>query len=373
MFFNDPSLAAVIDLNAARPEGYIFDEERSYTGAVTLGSLLANAPIHVYYKPVEAVRTKSIVIRYKQELASTFSTINTSIITIEEAQVGGGVRLGDLFDLNAYRPEYYDNGILNGVSASSIFTFDEIQGEYNVLYMASQYSTQVRYYTDEVENENWIGSEQLKYTVLDFSTETTLVDLGLNINAFKPSYCDDGVIQYTGPVNFSALRNLDAIDIVYSSVAEPIDPDGIDYPHRILFLQHNDMGNFEGDYPNWTLNHAYINTGVTCSDMSKLTVLVDTYRVFDTEPLHNVNVGDAYLFGSITPNGSYYIKYVNNTKFKDKKELTGINTFNVAAGLGTPELVLEETTSEGFSANTGITASTRDGYSYGTLTFTHLV
>ena len=373
MFFNDPSLAAVIDLNAARPEGYIFDEERSYTGAVTLGSLLANAPIHVYYKPVEAVRTKSIVIRYKQELASTFSTINTSIITIEEAQVGGGVRLGDLFDLNAYRPEYYDNGILNGVSASSIFTFDEIQGEYNVLYMASQYSTQVRYYTDEVENENWIGSEQLKYTVLDFSTDTTLIDLGLNINAFKPSYCDDGVVQYTGPVNFSALRNLDAIDIVYKSVAEPVDPSGIDYPHRILFLQHNDMGNFEGDYPNWTLNHAYINTGVTCSDMSKLTVLVDTYRVFDTEPLYNVNVGDAYLFGSITPNGSYYIKYVNNTKFKDKKELTGINTFNVAAGLGTPELVLEETTSEGFGANTGITASTRDGYSYGTLTFTHLV
>ena len=373
MFFNDPSLAAVIDLNAARPEGYIFDEERSYTGAVTLGSLLANAPIHVYYKPVEAVRTKSIVIRYKQELASTFSTINTSIITIEEAQVGGGVRLGDLFNLNAYRPEYYDNGILNGVSASSIFTFDEIQGEYIVLYMASQYSTQVRYYTDEIENENWIGSEQLRYTVLDFGTETTLVDLGLNINAFKPSYCDDGEIQYTGPVNFSALRNLDSIDIVYNSIAEPIDPDGIDYPHRILFLQHNDMGNFEGDYPNWTLNHAYINTGVTCSDMSKLTVLVDTYRVFDTEPLYNVNVGDAYLFGSITPNGSYYIKYVNNTKFKDERELTGINTFNVAAGLGTPELVLEETTSEGFSANTGITASTRDGYSYGTLTFTHLV
>ena len=373
MFFNDPSLAAIIDLNAARPEGYIFDEERSYTGAVTLGSLLANAPIHIYYKPVDAVRTKSIVIRYRQELASTFSTINTSIITIEEAQVGGGVRLGDLFDLNAYRPEFYDNGILNGVSASSIFTFDEIQGEYIVLYMASQYSTQVRYYTDEVENENWIGSEQLKYTVLDFSTDTTLIDLGLNINAFKPSYCDDGVVQYTGPVNFSALRNLDSIDIVYTSIAEPVDPSGIDYPHRILFLQHNDMGNFEGDYPNWTLNHAYINTGVTCSDMSKLTVLVDTYRVFDTEPLYNVNVNDAYLFGSITPNGSYYIKYVNNTKFKDERELTGINTFNVAAGLGTPELVLEETTSEGFSANTGITASTRDGYSYGTLTFTHLV
>lgn len=373
MFFNDPSLAAVIDVNAARPEGYIFDEENSYSGDVSLGSLLANAPITIAYKPVEQIRTKSIVIKYKQELASAFSTINTSILTIEEAQVGGGVRLYDLFDLNAYRPEYYDAGIINGYSSTSLFTFDELQGQYEVLYMASSYSTQVRYYTDEVANENWIGSQQLKYTVLDFSTDTTLIDLGLNINAFKPSYCGDGEVQYTGPITFSALRNVDAINIVYMAESEPIDPDGIDYPHRILFLQHNDMGNYESDYPTWTLNHAYINTGVTCSDMSKLTVLVDTYRVFDTEPLYNVNVNDAYLFGSITPNGSYYIKYVNNTKFKPESQLTGVNTFNVAAGLGTPELVLEETSSEGFSANTGITASTRDGYSYGTLTFTHLV
>ena len=60
----------------------------------------------------------------------------------------------------------------------------------------------------KVDNENWIGSEHLKYTVLDFSVDTTLIDLGLNFNGFKPSYCDDGEVQYTGPVNFAALRNL---------------------------------------------------------------------------------------------------------------------------------------------------------------------
>ena len=373
MFLNDPSLADIVDVNAARADGFIFDESKSYSGAITLGSLLANSPITIAYKPVETIKTKSIVIRYKQEMASTFSTINTSIITIEEAQVGGGVTLPDLFDLNAYRPDYYDEGLLDGVSASSRFTFDELQGEYSVLYMASTYTTQVRYYTDEVANENWIGSNQLRYRVLDFTTGTTLTDLGLDINAFKPSYCGNGEIQYTGPVNFSALRNLDAINIVYTAQSEPVDPSGIDYPHRILFLQHNDMGNYEKDYPTWTLNHAYINTGVTCDDMSKLTVLVNTYRVFDTEPLYNVNVGDAYLFGSVTEDGAYYIKYVNNTKFKDEKQLTGVNTFNVSAGLGTPELVVEESASEGFSANTGISSSTRDGYSYATLTYTQLV
>ena len=373
MFISNPVLSEIIDINAMKPEGYIYSPELSYDGEVSLSALLAAAPISIVYVPVEEIRTKSILVKYKQELASAYSTINTSVITIEESSVGGGIKLSDLIDLNAYKPEYYDNGIIDGASSSSVVLFDEIQGTYDVLYMATSYNTQVRYYTDTVENTNWIGSASLHYRIIDFTTTTTLIDLGLNVNAFKPSYCGDGIVQYTGPVTFQALINLDAINIVYEAETEPEDPDGIDYPHRILWLQHNDMGNYEHLFPNWTLNHAYINTGVTVPDMSKLTVLCDTFRVFETEPLHNVNVDDSYLFGSITPQGSYYIKYVNNTSYKQESLLTGINTFNAAAGYGTPELVLEESASEGFSANTGITASSRDGYSYATLTYTHLV
>ena len=373
MFLNEPQLSEIIDINAMRADGYIFSPEMSYDGEVTLSALLAASPITITYVPVEQVRTKSILVRYKQELSSAYSTINTSIITIEESEVGGGIRLSDLINLNQYKPEYYNNGIIDGYSSSTVVLFDEIQGTYDVLYLAESYNTQVRYYTDEISNQNWIGSTSLVYKVIDFTTTTTLIDLGLDVNLFKPNYCGDGEVQYTGPVNFGALRNLDSIDIIYTAESEPEDPDQIDYPHRILFLQHNDMGNYESNFPNWTLNHAYINTGVTVSDMSKLSVLCDTIRVFDTEPLYNVNVGDAYLFGSITPNGSYYIKYVNNTSYKPDSQLTGINTFNVAAGLGTPELVVEETSSEGFSKNTGILASSRDGYSYATLTYTNLV
>lgn len=373
MFISNPTLAEIIDVNAMRPEGYIFSPELSYDGEVTLDALIAASPIIINYVPVAEIRTKSILVKYKQELSSAYSTINTSIITIEESSVGGGIKLSDLINLNAYKPEYYNDGIIDGASSSSMLLFDEIQGSYDVLYMATNYNTQVRYYTDTVENANWIGSNALQYRIIDFTTETTLIDLGLDVNAFKPSYCGDGQVQYTGPVTFQALINLDAINIVYEAIEEPEDPDGINYPHRILFLQHNDMGNYESQFPSWTLNHAYINTGVTVADMSKLTVLCDTFRVFDTEPLYNVNVNDAYLFGSITPQGSYYIKYVNNTNYKEDSLLTGINTFNVAAGYGTPELVVEETASEGFSANTGITASSRDGYSYATLTYTNLV
>ena len=35
----------------------------------------------------------------------------------------------------------------------------------------------------------------------------------MNVNGFKPSYCDDGEVQYRGPVNFQALRELESIDI----------------------------------------------------------------------------------------------------------------------------------------------------------------
>ena len=373
MFLSEPQLSEIININAKRTDGYIFSAEESYDGEVTLSALLAASPIKITYVPVEQVRTKSILVRYKQELASAYSTINTSIITIEESEVGGGIKLSDLININQYKPEYYNDGIIDGYGNASVVLFDEIQGTYDVLYLATTYDTQVRYYTDEISNQNWIGSTSLIYRIIDFTTSTTLIDLGLNINLFKPSYCGDGEVQYTGPVNFGALRNLDAIEIIYTAESEPEDPDQIDYPHRILFLQHNDMGSYESNFPNWTLNHAYINTGVTVADMSKLTVLCDTFRVFETEPLYNVNVGDAYLFGSITPNGSYYIKYVNNTSYKPDSQLTGINTFNVAAGLGTPELVVEENSSEGFSKNTGILASSRDGYSYATLTYTNLV
>ena len=68
MFLSDPPLAAIIDVNAERTEGYIFDAERSYGGDVSLGALIANAPIKIYYKPVDQIRTKTIILRYRQEL-----------------------------------------------------------------------------------------------------------------------------------------------------------------------------------------------------------------------------------------------------------------------------------------------------------------
>lgn len=372
MFMSNPTLSQVVELNKYKPEAYIFNQNLSYNGEVNLSALTAASPIQVVYTEIEEVKTKSIVVKYKKELSAAYSTINTSVVTISEDSVGGGITLAQLFDLNAYKPDYYENGIVDGYSSTLTYTFEDLQGTYDVLYTASYFTTQVRYYTDEIDNYNWIGSNSIQYRIIDFTTETTLTDLGLNINAFKPSYGGDGVVQYNGPVTFSALIALDAIDIVYPTVSEPGE-DEYDFPHRVLFLQHNDMGAYESQFPNWTLNHAYINTGVTVDDMSKLSVICDTMRVFEDQPLQNVNVEDAYLFGSVTSMGSYYIKFVNNSTYKAESLLTGINTFNAMAGLGTPELVQEEAAAVGFSKNTGITSSTRDGYSYVTLTYSNLL
>jgi hypothetical protein len=182
------------------------------------------------------MRSKNIIVRYKQELSSAYTTITTNLITVNEADVIGGVRLKDVIALDAYRPEYYDSGIIDGASSTAITNFDALGSSYDVLYVAKRYTTPVRYYIDEIDDLHWVGSASISYRVIDFEATTTLFDFGLNLNAYKPSYANDGVLQYTGPINFTALLELPAVEVLYKSETTPPDEEGIDYPHRFLFL-----------------------------------------------------------------------------------------------------------------------------------------
>lgn len=369
-FFNNPVLADIVPISDYKPEGYQLDPTRSYDGDITLFALTQASPITIMFEEIEADRTKNVLIHYKQELSTVFSTINTSLITINESDCIGGVRLRDLINMDLYKPTYYESGILDGVSQTSLLTYDEILSEYNVIYMASYYSTPVRYYTDDVDDANWIGSSSITYRIIDFETTTNLYSLGLNLNLFKPVYCDDGVIQYRGPVNFASLRELNSIDVIYDTVDEPGEDDGIDYPHRFLFLQHNDLGDYEGLHPEWTMNHAYINTGVSVEDMSKLTVIMECKRVDENVPLHEVNGAYGYLFGSNSAYGSYYMRFNNQTQYHSGN-LTGVNTYEAKAGYYSSQLTLTEDNAIGWSENSGIYASARDGYSNATFTYTN--
>jgi len=366
-FLGDPVLSDIIPIASHRPEGFQFDAFLSYDGPITLAGLTQASPINIYYEEIVAARTKNIILKYKQELASTFATINTSIITINEADTINGIRLKDVFNMNLYKPDYYENGILDGYSSTALLNFDEIESAYTVVYMASTFITPVRYYTDDVDDLNWIGSSSISYKVIDFTIDTTLYDLGFNINAYKPSYCDDGELQYHGPINFESLRNLTSLNVVYETIMEP--GGDLDYPHRFLFLEHNDLGDYEYLHPNWTMNHAYINTGVSVEDMSKLTVVMECERVDNDVPLHNVNAGFGYLFGSQSALGSYYMRFNNQTQYGEN--LTGVNTYEAQAGLYSDALVQAESSAIGFSANSGIYAIERPGYSTAVFTYSN--
>ena len=334
-------------------------------------ALTQASPIIIVYEEIEVMRSKNIIVRYKQELTSAYSTITTNLITVNEADIIGGVRLKDIIALDAYRPEYYDNGIIDGASSTALMTFDSLGSSYDVLYVAKTYTTPVRYYIDEIDDLHWIGSASISYKVIDFETTTTLFDFGLNLNAYKPSYAGDGVLQYTGPVNFSALLELQSVDVLYLTETTPPDDEGIDYPHRFLFLQHNDLGSYEYLHPEWTMNHAFINTGISAEDMSRLTVVMECARADDNVPMYQVNAGYSYLFGSTGTQGSFFMRYNNQTMYGEN--LTGVDTYEAKAGNYSNALVLTADSAVGFSENTGIYSSPQEGYSRATFTYSNLL
>lgn len=369
MFLTNPVLGDIIPINSHRPEGYQFSASLSYSGEVSLSALTQASPITIVFEEIKEVKTKNIIVKYKKELASAYTVVNTSLITVNEADCINGIRLKDIINLNLYKPDYYENGVIDGASSTALLTFDDIESNYSVLYVASTYTTPVRYYTDSVDDLNWIGSNNISYRVIDFETTTTLYDLGLDINAFKPSYCGDGQLQYNGAVNFLALLELTSINIVYTVQVQPPEPGDIDYPHRFLFLQHNDLGDYEYLHPEWTMNHAFINTGVSALDMSKLTVIMECKRVDENVPLHNVNAGYAYLFGSTSPLGDFYMRFNNQTQYGTN--LTNVNTYEARAGKTSDMLTLTEEKAIGFGSTAGIYASAQAGYSNVVFTYTN--
>ena len=371
MFFGSPLLSDIIPIAAHRPEGYQFDENFSYSGEISLDALTQASPIMIVYEEISAERTKNIIVRYKQELSSAYSTIATNLITVSESDIIGGTRLKDIINLNAYQPEYYENGVIDGASSSAIIKYDELASEYNVLYVAKTYTTPVRYYLDEINDTHWIGSSTIAYRVIDFTTSTSLFDFGLSLNMFKPAYAGDGELLYTGIVNFSALLELESINVMYKTTSEPDDPDGIDYPHRFLFLQHNDLGDYEHTHPEWTMNHAFINTGISADDMSKLTVVMECARVDENVPLYQVNGHYGYLFGSYSPFGAFYMRYNNQTMYGEN--LTGVNLYEAKAGATSDVLSLTESSAVGFGPSTGIYSSAQEGYSRAVFTYSHVL
>ena len=378
-FLNDPALTDIISLNdpSLDTEGFVFSAAESYDGPVTLQGLTQASPITIQFNVVAEERYYNIELIYRKQLASSTSTIVRTFVTVSESQCTNGLRYRDIINTTYQQPEYYEAGIIEGHSASALVDFDSLESRYYILYLPTDYTLPVRYYRVNdannpiLDDANWLGSSQITYNINSFEVNTTLYSLGLDLNMYKPSYCGDGYIENVPTVSFSALQNTDYISVLYEVVGDAGDNDDeIDYPHRFLFLQHNDLGDFEAQHPEWTLNHAYINTGVTAADMSKLTVVMECGLVDENVPLHEVNGAYGYLFGSSSGNGQFYMRFNNQTKYH-AGDLTGVNLYEAKAGYYTNMLSLTEANAIGWSENSGIYSSARDGYSYATFTYTN--
>ena len=299
MFASNPTLGEIIPLNKYKNDGYKVDTFFLYDGEVSLPALLDASPFQVIYVPIDQDRAKNIIIRYKQEMASAYSTINTNLITVYESEAIGGVRLNQLIDVNRYRPDYYDEGFIDGGFGSILLTFDELDASYDVIYLATKYELPIRYYNNTVADENWIGSDYISYRFIDFTNETTLYDFGFNLNKYKNINAESGELEYQGLITFGAFQTLEAINVIYPLKGPSGEPEDYEYPHRFLFLEHNDMGSpdLNNLHPEWTLNNAGINTGVSVSDPTKLSIQMEVELVHPDQPMSATNPKYAYLFG----------------------------------------------------------------------------
>lgn len=327
MFASAPTFGEIVPLNKYKTDGYRVDTMLIYDGEVSLSALLNASPFEVIYIPIEQDRSKNIIVRYKQELTSAYSIISTNLITLYESETAGGVRLNQIIDLDRYKPDYYENGYIDGGMGSALLTFDELDSSYDVIYLAKTYELPVRYYNNTIADENWVGSDVISYRSLDFSVETTLFDLGLNLNKYKNANAESGVLDYQGMITFGALQALDALNITYALNEAPGEAQDYEYPHRFLFLEHNDMGtnDLNALHPEWTLNNAGINTGVAVADISKLSIQMEVEKVHKDLPMSATNPQYAFLFGGA--------RYGENTGYRalyfmrfHNRSISGSNT-----------------------------------------------
>jgi len=48
------------------------------------------------------------------------------LITINKSDCVGGVRLKNIINLNAYKPTYYEDGIIDMYSSTALMNFDDL-------------------------------------------------------------------------------------------------------------------------------------------------------------------------------------------------------------------------------------------------------
>jgi hypothetical protein len=158
---------------------------------------------------------------------------------------------------------------------------EDLKASYTIMYAPERQYLDVNYYTDEVDEENYIAGMTWSLAIdeLDPRLTYSIVDIFPNeyINKFKPVICAGGKLQNaTEQYTFETLVEFGHVDIVYETIEEPNDPTEAYYERKVLGygvftgLIPAGTGGLPGTVAGGTI--PYIDLGYTPKELKRLKV-----------------------------------------------------------------------------------------------------
>ena len=164
---NSTVIGQLIDLNLNRPNGYA--ATTNFNDRLTFENLMAfNGTLSIYFDIIPDERTKEVKIHYLAERNGEMTSEYEQTLVVSEGRVVDGTKIGDLFNVNGYKPDkYYKDGVLDridGVNLNTLITFDTIESEYTIKYELIESPVYVEYYYGEYPSWNRHNTELYKFT-----------------------------------------------------------------------------------------------------------------------------------------------------------------------------------------------------------------
>jgi hypothetical protein len=162
---------------------------------------------------------------------------------------------------------------------------EDLKASYTIMFAPERQYLDVNYYTDEVDEENYIAGMTWSLAIdeLDPRFTYSIMDIFPNeyINKFKPVICAGGELQNTTvQYTFESLVEFGHVDIVYETIEEPNDPTEAYYEKKVLGFGFFSpaipagTGGLPGTVVGGTI--PYIDLGYTPKELKRLKVEIKT-------------------------------------------------------------------------------------------------
>jgi hypothetical protein len=204
---------------------------------------------------------------------------------------------------------------------------EDLKASYTMMYAPERQYLDVNYYTDEVDEENYIAGMTWSLAIdeLDPRLTYSIVDIFPNeyINKFKPVICAGGELQNaTVQYTFDSLVQFGHVDIVYETIDEPNDPTEAYYEKKVL-----GFGSFTNIIPAGPGGLAsnvvggeipYIDLGYTPKELKRLKVEIKT----------TAQANGFLAYGGTVSGGFQDISYTNFFGYISPRDYTLLGNFD---------------------------------------------